>query len=438
MHSTLGCALMLLHAAMADRFSGTIREAVFLAANTSTPPFSFFGMETETGPVDLARTNTTFSGAVDTAVVVDGNMLAGHMLEPSTWLTVQAAVPVQMPPISPCHMLHIVVTTSNDNENGFVTSAFERGNAVEHTLNRISSGAMQMSVHPMHVVAPPNANACDYVELTNIALLQVSNVSAYQYIVTTFPTTYGGLDESGRSNCQIDGIVFAGLAYVGGKYSWVRTNEVNMYTMEYSTTILHELGHNFGLRHAKTIESEYGDPHCLMGHGNELVGTGTYGGGMLYALGWAEGNKLADGMARARTVGANQSVVVVNNDIVVSFRGANGGADFGVPPQYHNVMIVQRLNEKRETLFLHAGDEPWEYGTNEIVARRTGIGQWDVYLQPVVVERRMSVVYIGIGVGVVVGILVGRRARARRRQLRANAGSNNKLQIRTIDCSNHP
>lgn len=66
------------------------------------------------------------------------------------------------------------------------------------------------------------------------------------------------------TKCHLWGNVssdYCGWGQVGGKYS-----------MTFSTcgtrTMLHELGHNFGLRHSTSAGNEYGDTSCWMGKGN--------------------------------------------------------------------------------------------------------------------------------------------------------------------------
>lgn len=60
---------------------------------------------------------------------------------------------------------------------------------------------------------------------------------------------------SGSSGCS-----FAGVAFIGGNATYMNGN------IRW-TTLAHELGHNFGLRHARSATSEYGDAFDRMGNG---------------------------------------------------------------------------------------------------------------------------------------------------------------------------
>lgn len=59
---------------------------------------------------------------------------------------------------------------------------------------------------------------------------------------------------------RVTDCTFAGVASIGG-------NMIYMNGTTSWSTLCHELGHNFGLRHAKSSKSEYGDPFDRMGGG---------------------------------------------------------------------------------------------------------------------------------------------------------------------------
>lgn len=83
----------------------------------------------------------------------------------------------------------------------------------------------------------------------------------------------------------------AGIAQVGGKRVWMRSNT--------ATTLAHELGHNFGLYHADLAnprgtnpfgaydKKEYGDAFSNMGSG----GSRDWSAGQKYYLGWLGGSR---------------------------------------------------------------------------------------------------------------------------------------------------
>ena len=82
------------------------------------------------------------------------------------------------------------------------------------------------------------------------AINKISTYKNYNYFMMKLPNyafsvSWSGL---GLTNCQ-------GIQC----YSWF--NNPNLISGIY----VHELGHNFGLGHAKTPNSEYGDAHCVMG-----------------------------------------------------------------------------------------------------------------------------------------------------------------------------
>ncbi len=93
------------------------------------------------------------------------------------------------------------------------------------------------------------------------------DISAYKYRLLVYPrdtpATFYGLASVG--------------CYADGCYSWYNTDT---YT---PSLFLHELGHNFGLDHARTPTDEYGDD-SIMGYTSNQC----YNAGHRYALGWSE------------------------------------------------------------------------------------------------------------------------------------------------------
>jgi hypothetical protein len=92
-------------------------------------------------------------------------------------------------------------------------------------------------------------------------------------------------------------------------FSWY-----NMYFR--SSLYLHELGHNFGIKHATTPNSEYGDETCVMGSGSPQQKC--YNSPHRYLLGWDKPNKEIissnDKKINTTVILANESDFITVND----------------------------------------------------------------------------------------------------------------------------
>jgi hypothetical protein len=115
---------------------------------------------------------------------------------------------------------------------------------------------------------PINASrtTCDYVGWGNLARAAAQaagvNLTGYAHVIHYFPRS---------PNCG-----WSGVGQLPGRYTWINGSS--------SSTIAHELGHNFGVHHASSLtcldsagarvsisgsctSSEYGDPYDVMGRG---------------------------------------------------------------------------------------------------------------------------------------------------------------------------
>jgi hypothetical protein len=107
--------------------------------------------------------------------------------------------------------------------------------------------------------------------------------------------------------------IFYGLATWGcndnGCYSWYNTK-----TFE-NDLFLHELGHNFGLEHARTIGNEYGDTTCVMGN----IPNGCYNSPHRYILGWDKPVQriFSNSSNEIFTLSHNSSYVRINTQVFV-------------------------------------------------------------------------------------------------------------------------
>lgn len=118
-----------------------------------------------------------------------------------------------------------------------------------------------------------SADGCNYHSWRDTAISEATkrygfSTTGYTNIILIFPRV---------SSCTMSsGSVWAGLGQMPGTYTWING------AVSKSSTITHELGHNFGVRHASTINctnssgtrvpistsctmSEYGDPFDVMG-----------------------------------------------------------------------------------------------------------------------------------------------------------------------------
>lgn len=155
---------------------------------------------------------------------------------------------------------------------------------------------------------------------------------------------------------------FGGVAYVGGSRSWVRQSGVG--------TMVHELGHSYGVWHAGTDpdndgvqNTEYGDYSCMMGSPSNLV---TMHGIHRMALGWIPANAIQTiscptGCTQTYTIGDLQqtpATTVANSqftmlktkrsnragDYYISYRAGTSGVDTNLDITYKNKISLHYYN----------------------------------------------------------------------------------------------
>jgi hypothetical protein len=193
---------------------------------------------------------------------------------------------------------------------------------------------------------------CNFDLLGNdaVAALTASGFSTTGYEVIQFymPTSI--------PNCG-----FGGVAYVGGSRSWVRQSGVG--------TMVHELGHSYGVWHSGTDlnndgvqDTEYGDYSCMMGSPSGLV---TMHGIHRMALGWIPTNAIKTiscptGCTQSHTIGDLQqapATTVANGqftmlktkrvsragDYYISYR-AGTGVDANLGSTYKNKVSLHYYN----------------------------------------------------------------------------------------------
>jgi hypothetical protein len=118
---------------------------------------------------------------------------------------------------------------------------------------------------------------------------------------------------------NIPGCNFGGVAYVGGRTSWLRSSSPGV--------MAHELGHNYGVWHAGTDsnnddvqDTEYGDYSCVMGSPSALV---TMNAVHRMALGWVPSN--AVGSFSCASGSCSESFTVYDLQATPSSAVSNGG-----------------------------------------------------------------------------------------------------------------
>ncbi|GIG34854.1 DUF4214 domain-containing protein [Cellulomonas pakistanensis] len=163
--------------------------------------------------------------------------------------------------------------------------------------NRID---IQTSVRPAVTVTRPTL--CDVDLIMDQVVLQTGLApTSNRHVAVWFPE---------HADCG-----FAGLASINGGAIWL-----NGATQTY--VLAHELGHNFGLGHANTLEctaaggarvpltsdgarcevTEYGDDTDVMGQGRDWNRPGSLSSGFAHALGWADVTTISGPVLAERTV----------------------------------------------------------------------------------------------------------------------------------------
>lgn len=168
---------------------------------------------------------------------------------------------------------------------------------------------------------------CDYEGATDRAfeLLGVAP-DAYSYVSILLPTTFG--QHSGANECVLDGTAWKGLAYLGGKYSWVRLASDSTAEPIESRIWGHELLHNIGIGHSMTPGDEYGDATCVMGNLFSHRHGITLNGAALAQLGWHRLHPESERLGRVtlRPLGTSNEIFTIGPHIV-SFRHTLAGRD---------------------------------------------------------------------------------------------------------------
>lgn len=204
------------------------------------------------------------------------------------------------------------------------------------------------------------SDSCDFVGLTNAAqdLIRATALEpgTFDLVATTLPWEFGG------EQCDR----WAGIAYLGGRHSWTKLGSNEEY---FRRVMFHEVGHNFGLGHARADSDEYGDDTCSMGD------TGIYNGAdgntlsalALAQLGW--GHQVNDTL---RSLGVSNEYIRLRTGEVVSFRGDCGGHDAAVRPSRRGQFFVHREKGDPGTERVFVGSEHWRDGSTHVRVTRKG------------------------------------------------------------------
>lgn len=162
------------------------------------------------------------------------------------------------------------------------------------------------------------------------AINKISTYKNYNYFMmklpnNAFPVAWSGL---ALTNCQ--GVTC---------YSWF--NNPNLIAGIY----VHELGHNFGLGHAKTPNSEYGDPHCAMGQAQL---NNCYNAVHRDALGWSSPmvsvNLSSQLPSVAYTLTQNSQYIIANKLIYIEKFDDSVGVYLAMPDV--TSMLLSTLSKK--------------------------------------------------------------------------------------------
>lgn len=258
----------------------------------------------------------------------------------------QGAPPPQQPPRAPT-ILAVTITETGTYGRGASESLAAM---VARDMDLISKSRWRPNITVQHASVAPMAG-CDYEGVTDRAfeLLGVSRAS-YDLVSILLPTTFG--QHSGSNECVLDGTPWKGLAYLGGKYSWIRLSRDNVATTVESRIWGHELVHNMGLGHSMTRNNEYGDRTCMMGNLFDLRGGGTLNGAALVQLGWHELHPESGRVGRVTLapLGASNQVYTIGAH-VVSFRHKLAGHDGTL--NVGDGVSIHRIGGRKRTLLDH-------------------------------------------------------------------------------------
>jgi hypothetical protein len=230
---------------------------------------------------------------------------------------------------------------------------------VIHTLHGISRGAMRLTYTT--TTATVDSIGCEFITNQNTVRAALAGNTA-DHLIVVIPTS-----------CE-----WAGSGYVGIGELEVTMNQFNVYT------VLHELGHNFGLYHSGTatcasagrpvefsldpaecIVSEYGDQDSYMGSGERVLSVP-----QLFALGWITAAQiyqdpsgevqLSDSSATTGPVGVRVSAPQ-GGSYWFEFRAA-GGNGREVQVRYSPDKEVRTSADRVDTVLLKPSGAGWSYG----------------------------------------------------------------------------
>lgn len=228
-------------------------------------------------------------------------------------------------------------TQLSDTNRNVILDAFNRSGLGADSVNNVywesSYGMVGFQAEVVGPIALPNNSNCPYMaDDANFRATGV-NLSKYELIAYTY------VDPQSRE-AMLNQCPFAGIAVVGGlvrpQPSWNLYYEgVQLYT--------HEIGHNLGLGHARTIDWEYGDPTSPMGVASKVQ----FNAINRMVLGWANFTEVTQpGSYRLHPLEVDPALyqdagpaVIKVKDEYLSYRAAIG--------------LDKNLNRGKEELSLH-------------------------------------------------------------------------------------
>lgn len=168
------------------------------------------------------------------------------------------------------------------------------------------------------------------------------NVSLYTYQLLKLPVNPFKLSWDGLAVLQCTG---------QNCWSWYDSKNLN------AGLYLHEIGHNFGLDHAKTPSDEYGDTNCVMGQTTARCFNAPH----MYALGWSEPTAQYQ-LSQEKTVASiefkkNDEYVILNTMIFAQRVGRKTVNLYMVYPNTTTIM-VQKLEKQGDVFVFRIANQP--------------------------------------------------------------------------------